>query len=121
MSGNSRPFVDFLREHRGGVTHDDLSDKLQELVAAVSSEGKGGTLTLVIRIKPANAGSGALVVNDEIKLTKPKESRSGSIFFVSPENNLIRNDPKQCTLPLGVVQKGDGPAQILTAFASALA
>lgn len=33
---NSRPFLDFLREHRGGVTHDELSDALQALTAAAS-------------------------------------------------------------------------------------
>ena len=35
---NSRPFADLMREHRNGVTHDELSDALQELVAAVMED-----------------------------------------------------------------------------------
>jgi hypothetical protein len=97
---SARPFFDFLREHRGGATHDDLSDALQELVAAVAEGQKAGRLTLTISIKPADSGNGALFIADEIKLFPPKVSKSGSIFYVSPENNLVRHDPKQMPLPL---------------------
>jgi hypothetical protein len=97
---NSKPFSLFLGEHRNGALHDELSDKLQELVAAVATEEKGGTITLKISVKPANAGNGALTVTDEIKVTAPKVTKSGSIFFVSPENNLIREDPRQHRLDL---------------------
>ena len=96
---NSRPFHDFLREHRGGLTHDELSDALQELVAAVTAEGKAGKLTLVIGIKPMGKGDG-LEVTAEIKLVPPKETPGAAIFFASPENNLVRQDPRQQTLEL---------------------
>lgn len=96
----SRPFYDFLREHRNGVTHDELSDALNSLVADVTAEGKAGKLTLTISIKPADTKDGALMVVDDIKVTPPKKTKSGSIFFVSPENNLVRQDPKQHNLPL---------------------
>jgi hypothetical protein len=97
---NSRPFLDFLREHRNGVAHDELSDALQECVAAAIQEGKTSTLTLKITVKPANVGAGALMVTDDIKTSLPKPEKGGSIFFASPENNLIRDDPKQHKLPL---------------------
>jgi hypothetical protein len=109
---NSKPFSLFLSEHRNGVLHDELSDKLQELVAGVAEEGKAGKLTLTITIKPANAGEGAFAVSDEIKITPPKETKSGSIFFVSPENNLIRDDPRQRTLDLREVNQGNAPREI---------
>ncbi len=100
---NSRPFLDFLREHRNGVMHDQLSDKLQECVASVADEGGTAKLTITITIKPAGAGEGALMVTDEIKTTLPKEKVGGSIFFASPDNNLIREDPKQHKLPLAEI------------------
>ena len=103
---NSRPFMDFLREHRNGSTHDELSDALQELVAAVTNEGKGGSLTLKITVKPAGRDSGALEVGSEIKVTQPKSAPGVSIFFASPENNLIRQDPRQAALELREI----GPA-----------
>jgi hypothetical protein len=102
---NARPFLDFLREHRGGATHDDLSEKLQELVANVTAEGKPGKLTFVLTLKPAGTRDGALTVMDEVKLTLPKETKSGSIFFASEDNNLVREDPKQRRLPLQELNK----------------
>lgn len=38
---NARPFLDLLREHRNGLTHDELTDALNELVEAVAAERKG--------------------------------------------------------------------------------
>ena len=96
---SSRPFMDFLREHRSGVTHDMLSDKLQELVAAVVQEGKGGTLTLKISVKPMGKNDG-LSVAAEIATKPPKETPGESIFFPTPENNLVRQDPRQQAMEL---------------------
>ena len=95
---NSRPFLDFLRDHRHGVTHDELSDALQDVVAAVHDTGKSGSLTLTITVKPTN--SEALDVSDIIKTKLPQLPKSSSLFFVSPENNLVRDDPKQHRLEL---------------------
>lgn len=97
---SARPFMDFLREHRNGATHDELSDALQSLVAAVVEEGKGGTLTLTVSIKPMGRDSGALEVGTEIKAKPPKSAPGTSIFFPTPENNLHRQDPRQQALEL---------------------
>ena len=118
---NSRPFMDFLRQQRNGVTHDELSDALQNLVAAVAEEGKGGALTFTITVKPAESGDGAMLVTDDIKVRPPKRSKSASIFFVSPENNLVREDPRQTTLALREIGAGAEPREIGTATASVAA
>lgn len=94
-----RPFADLLREHRNGSTHDELSDAMQALVAAVVEEGKVGRLTLTISIKPMGRGDGLEVAAD-IKVAAPKPSPGVSIFFASPENNLVRQDPRQAALEL---------------------
>ena len=96
---SARPFMDLLREHRNGSTHDELSDALQALVAAVSDAGKSGKLVLTIAVKPAG-NSGALEVAAEIKSTPPKATPGVSIFFASPDNNLVRQDPRQAALEL---------------------
>jgi len=102
---SARPFLDFLREHRNGMSHDELSDALQALVAAVTAENKAGKLTFTISVKPAGK-SGGLEVSDDIKLSPPKETKSASIFFASPENNLVRQDPRQTSMELRQI----GPA-----------
>ena len=101
----ARAFHDFLREHRGGVTHDDISDALQTVVAAVVEEGKVGTLTITIKIKPLGKADG-LEVSADVKASPPKTTPGVSIFFVSPENNLVRQDPRQQSMELREV----GPA-----------
>lgn len=99
MAGNARAFMDFLRDHRGGLTHDQLSDALQELVAAVTQEGKGGTLTVKFSVKPMGKSDG-LEVAAEIAMKPPKETPGVSIFFATPENNLVREDPRQKAMDL---------------------
>lgn len=103
----ARPFTDFLREHRHGKTHDDLSVALNELVAAVAETNKGGELVLKVKIKPAGReASGAVIVTDEIQVKAPKVERGESIFFVTPENNLTRQDPNQQRTELREVRGG---------------
>ena len=97
---SARPFLDTLRELGQGVTHDELSDKLQELVAAVVDTSKGGKLSITIAIKPTDGKSGAVVVSAEVKSTLPKHPAPSSVFFVSPENNLVRQDPRQIAMEL---------------------
>lgn len=109
---NSRPFPDFLREHRNGHTHDELSDALQALVADVNEQGKSGSLTLTITVKPVGKGDG-LEVGVDIKSKPPKAAAGVSIFFPTPENNLVRQDPRQQAMELREV----GPASIARSLA----
>ena len=97
---NARPFLDILRDLGQGITHDELSEKLQELVAAVAETGKGGTLSLAITIKPTDSKSGAVVVFAEVKTKPPKPPTQASVFFITPDNNLQRQDPRQATMEL---------------------
>lgn len=110
MSG-ARPFMDFLREHRNGLTHDELSDELQKLVAEVTENHKSGTLTLTITVKPAGRDSGAMEVGAEVKLKEPKKSPGVAIFFATPENNLQRQDPRQTSMELREIAIPAGAAK----------
>ena len=96
---SARPITDFLREHRNGVTLDDLSDALQTLVAAVVEEQRGGKLAITIAVKPLGKSDGFEVSVDH-KVVAPKPTPGVSIFFASPENNLQRQDPRQQTMEL---------------------
>jgi hypothetical protein len=95
----ARAFREFLSEHRSGVTHDELSDAMQALVTAVVEEGRSGKLVLTISVKPVGK-SGALEVGADIKVGEPKPIAGVSIFYATPEGNLIRQDPRQTALEL---------------------
>lgn len=95
----SRPFHDLLREHRNGLTHDELSDALNELVTAVTEEKRAGSLTFSVNVKPYGK-DGALEVSVDVKVKPPKKTPGSSIFYVSPDNNLVRDDPRQTKMEL---------------------
>lgn len=97
---SARPFADLLRDHRRGATHDELTEKLRELVAAVTEQNKAGTLTITIGMKPAGKASGAFDVSFDAKVKLPKQDPGSSIFFVTPDNNLVREDPRQAVMEL---------------------
>lgn len=94
-----RPITDLLRELRNGLLLDDLATRMQELVSAVESTGKAGSLTLKLDVKPFEKHGGAMVVKDTIKITAPKIESSGTVLFATPEGNLQRNNPRQDDLP----------------------
>lgn len=92
----TRSFTDTVNALRYGTLADDLTAKMQELTAKCAEVGKTGSLTLTISLKPGQAGQ--IEVFDDIKLKLPKETKGSSIMFVTPENNLQREDPRQLSI-----------------------
>lgn len=106
-----RPFAEFLQEQRKGAAHADLSEGLNELVAAVVEHHKGGELTLKITVKPATKGAGNVVeVTDKVTLKLPEAERGGAIFFADSNANLSRSNPDQPELPLRAVADPESDA-----------
>jgi len=91
--------IKLLQEHRGGATHEEISDAIRDLVAAVNDEQKGGRITINLTIKPRGKGDG-LDVRVEVKSFPPKQTPGTSVFFCDKENNLQRQDPRQTALEL---------------------
>jgi hypothetical protein len=88
-----RPFTDTLTNLRFGRLHDELSDALNALVAACVETQKVGTLTVTLKLKPSKGG--AIEILDEVKVKTPEFERGSSLMFPTPENNLVRSDPRQ--------------------------
>lgn len=91
-----RPITDVLRDLRFGEALDEASDAFNALVQAVESTGKAGELTITLKLKPSTAG--AIEVTDDIKAKVPKLAKGSSLFFATPEGNLVKNDPRQMSL-----------------------
>lgn len=92
-----RQFTDVIRDMRFGEMLDELDCDLNQLVTAVESTGKSGTLTITMTLKPSS--SGAIEVTDAVKVKLPKLAKGSSLFFATPEGNLVRNNPRQDELP----------------------
>ena len=97
----AKAFAVFLQDLRDGRTHSELSGQLEELISRVKETGKTGGLTLKIKIKPATRGDvDKVMVSDQISLDLPKPERGEDFFFVTDDNDLSRNHPKQQSLEL---------------------
>lgn len=92
-----QPFSELLDSIDFGSLSDEATHELNELVHACTETGKGGELTLVLKLKPLAKGGQVEIVPD-IKVKKPKMPRGVTIMFATPENNLQREDPRQRTL-----------------------
>lgn len=109
-----RPFFDTAREIRRGQFLEDCADALQAVVASVTDTNKPAKLVIEISVKPASKGQGAYLVADKIEAKLPKLSAGETIFFGTPENNLVPNDPRQKPLDLKVADSAaSGPAASL--------
>lgn len=95
-------YADVLVNLRGGKLHDELNEKLQEVVSAARATGLVGSLSVTLGIKVSSAGAEyTMVVTDKVKQVIPEPDKKGSIMFATNENRLIRDEPKQEALELG--------------------
>jgi hypothetical protein len=99
-------FMDFLRQHRSGASHGEATEALQALVAAVTEEKRAGKLTIVISLRPLAKGDG-IETSVSIKLAAPEPVAGTSIFYPTPSNDLVRQDPRQQAMELQEI----GPAE----------
>lgn len=97
----SRPFIDTLRDIEAGGLLDELSETQHSLIDAIRLTGKGGELTIKLAYKPD--GNGQMTIKADVKAKEPALSRGTSLFFLTPEGNLTRRDPRQQDLLLRTV------------------
>ena len=95
-----RPFFDTMRDIRRGQLLEEAADGLQKVIAAVEETGKAGKLVIEIAVAPASKGQGAVKVADKITAKLPALPAGETIMFVTTDNNLVVNDPRQRTLEL---------------------
>ncbi len=95
---STRPCIDTFRQIEGGILLEELADKQSEVLKAVQHTNKKGMLTITLSYTPE--GQGQVSIEADIKTKAPKMSRGRSLFFVTPDANLERNDPRQAELEL---------------------
>lgn len=98
----TKAFAVFLQDLRDGRAHSELSGQLAELIAKVKETGKAGGITLKIKIKPASRGGDVdkVTIADQITIDLPKPERGEDFFWVTDDNDLSRNHPRQQSLEL---------------------
>ncbi len=81
----------------------DCGREFQELTDAIIETNKAGELTIKLKVVPSGWKKGTGRANQvdvapEISIKKPHHDQSKSIFFVTDDNRLTRDDPDQESL-----------------------
>lgn len=99
---SAQAFGVFLQDLRDGRAHSELSGGLADLLAAVKDTGKGGTLTLQLKVKPGARGKDVdkVIITDVVKVDLPKPERGEDFLWVTDDNELSRKHPRQQSLEL---------------------
>ncbi len=99
---SAQAFAVFLQDLRDGRAHSELSGGLADLLAAVKDTGKGGSLTLQLKVKPGARGKDVdkVIITDVVKVDLPKPERGEDFFWVTDDNELSRKHPRQQSLEL---------------------
>ena len=104
-----RLITDILRDIRKGKAVDEATEAFAEVVRAVSSTGKPGSVTIKLTVKPTQADSAEKTLIAEITKKQPMATIQPATFFADDDGNLFRTDPRQAEMPLEQVS---GPAKI---------
>ena len=98
-------FPETILQLNNGAAVAELSAALAKVLAAVRESGKTGSITFTVTVKPASKGvTNVVMVESQIKTKLPEPERGMTVFYMTDDNRLVRNDPRQQQLPLRVVE-----------------
>lgn len=93
MTEHAKPFADFLIQQ--GRAHEELTEGLHKVIAAVADTGKSGSVTLTIKVDADKKAPGIFRISDNVSLKVPEHDRGTRIYFKDKTGNLTRSDPNQ--------------------------
>jgi hypothetical protein len=91
----------FIAGHLNGRTAEGLSAEFHELLDAVRTHGKKGSLTITVVVEPPANGvdSAPLPIGIESTVKAPKPTPVKSLYFLDDDGNPVREDPRQMAIP----------------------
>ncbi|WP_159990841.1 hypothetical protein [Pelistega ratti] len=98
-----KPFDETLKQIRAGLLLNEAAEKLQEVVTAVDATGKQGEFILKLTIKKIGR-TGTMEIADKVTTKVPQEAPVTTMMFVTPEGNLLTEDPRQTKLDIERVE-----------------
>lgn len=104
--------TEFIEDHSPGKS--EAGRMLGKLIDAVRDTGKGGSMTLVIKIEPDKAQPATgLLISDEITAKLPKHERPVRKAWMTKSGLVVDFDPDAPSLP-GMAVDGSGGLVDLT-------
>ena len=100
----AKPLTEILKMLSEGSVDGEAGERMAELVSAVDSTGKSGSLTIKLTLKKTSKS--AMSILADVKMSKPQDAPDSTLMFPTPEGNLLLNDPRQQSLELKQVPVG---------------
>lgn len=105
------PVVPFLCRLEGGSFALEVGETLQQAAAASYNLTKPAEVTIKIKFKPG--GARKMDINASVSAKIPKEERSSTMLFVTPDGQLLAHDPDQTRMDLRVIKHTDVPSKVI--------
>jgi len=94
--------IEILTQLRKGKCVIEAQEKLQDLVKHCRDTGKRGELTLKLKVTPGSGGEMMITGTAESKI--PKADVVATLFYDDEDGALLREDPRQDSLPFDATQ-----------------
>lgn len=94
------PVAAFLGSHLNGRTDEELSVEFHQLLDAVRTHGKKGSMVITLVVDPPANGveSAPMPIGVESTVKAPKPTPVKSLYFLDDEGNPVREDPRQLAM-----------------------
>lgn len=108
-----RTFAEELAALARGTLNDEATLALSDLVAAVSSLGKKGALTVELVVEPTGSAGRTVTIAGSVKVKTPLPDPEVSIRFVGDAGSLHVDDPFAKPLPGIPYRDADGTPKVV--------
>jgi hypothetical protein len=91
----------WLARHLNGRTAEEISSEFHQLLDAVREHGKKGQMTITLVVEPPANGvdNAPLPIGVESAVKAPKATAPKALYFLDPDGNPVRDDPRQMSIP----------------------
>lgn len=113
-----KTFSEQLPQIAGGAFEKELTDALADVLEYVSSHGGKPKITAEMEFSAQSTKAGPMIkIAYRVTVKYPKEKPVDFSMFVSPEGNLMLDNPNQRKLPFKEVDSQRQAAEVVTDFA----
>lgn len=77
-----------------GATNAEATALLKDLIQRVRDTGKSGQITLTLRVAPIK-NTTQVIVTDKLAAKLPEYDRPTSLYFTTPDGEILRDNPDQ--------------------------
>lgn len=112
-----KAFSEQLPQLSGGSVDEDLTQALADAVEYIDQNGGCFEIHLKLKLAQVVNRAGVMIkVTHDVTTKKPKQKPTEFTMFLSPDGNLMLDNPRQGNLPFREVHAEQPKAEVIPAF-----